>query len=114
MPMNRRATRRATSTYPRPVLAGGLAMMLLGLAMVAAGTARAAGPAVVELGTAGDFAVLGGSAVTNTGPSVINGDLGLSPGSSITGFPPGTVNGTVHATDAVAAQAQADLVIAYN
>lgn len=68
----------------------------------------------VGLGTADAFAVLGGSTVTNTGPSVVNGDLGLSPGSAVTGFPPGIVNGTIHAADAAAAQAQADLTTAYN
>ena len=45
--------------------------------------------ASIVLGTAADFAVLAGSAVTNTGPSVLTGSLGLSPGSSVTGFPPG-------------------------
>ncbi|MEI7899600.1 MAG: ice-binding family protein [bacterium] len=70
--------------------------------------------ASVNLGTAANFGVLGGSTVTSTGATVITGDLGVSPGSAITGFPPGIVNGTTHAGDAVAAQAQYDAVIAYN
>ena len=60
------------------------------------------------------FRVLGGAAVTNTGLTIINGDLGVSPGSSITGFPPGIVPGTTHAGDARAAQAQLDNKTAYN
>ena len=66
------------------------------------------------LGQAKSFAVLGGSAVTNTGPTIVNGDLGVSPGTSVTGFPPGIVNGAKHVTDAVAAQAQSDTTTAYN
>ncbi|MBC7817779.1 MAG: DUF3494 domain-containing protein, partial [Planctomycetaceae bacterium] len=68
------------------------------------------------LGTAESFAILGASTVTNTGPTVITGNLGVSPGSAVTGFPPGIVTppGTIHAADAVAALAQSDLTIAYN
>ena len=70
----------------------------------------------VALGTAESFAVLGGSTVTNTGPTVVSGNLGVSPGSAVTGFPPGIVvpPGTIHSADAVALQAQSDVVIAYN
>ncbi|HWY68926.1 MAG TPA: ice-binding family protein, partial [Terriglobales bacterium] len=36
------------------------------------------------------------------------------PGTAVTGFPPGLVSGTTHAADGVAAQAQADLITAFN
>jgi uncharacterized protein with beta-barrel porin domain len=67
--------------------------------------------------------VLGGSAVTNTGPTVLTGtaalpgNLGVSPGTSITGFPPGILTGpgaTIDDNNAVAIQAQIDLTTAYN
>lgn len=69
----------------------------------------------VPLGTAGNFAALAGSTVTNTGPTVVTGgDVGVSPGSAVTGFPPGTVTGgVIHAADSVAATAQSDLTNAY-
>ncbi len=71
--------------------------------------------AQISLGTAQNFGVLGGSTVTNTGATTVNGNVGVSPGSAVTGFPPGTVvGGAIHSNDAVAMQAQNDLTTAYN
>jgi hypothetical protein len=57
---------------------------------------------------------LGGSTVTNTGPTSVTGDLGVSPGTAVTGFPPGTVIGSKQAGNPAAAQGIADLTTAYN
>jgi hypothetical protein len=85
------------------------------LASLLCGAVPAAAQTAPSLGSAQSFAVLGGSTVTNTGPSVIAGDLGVSPGSAVTGFPPGiVVSGTIHAADAVAAAAQVSVTTAYN
>jgi len=65
------------------------------------------------LGTAEDFAVLSDQAISNTGNTVITGDLGLHPGTAVTGFPPGLVVGEQHITDAVAQQAQIDATAAF-
>ncbi|MGC9199884.1 MAG: ice-binding family protein [Acidobacteriaceae bacterium] len=53
------------------------------------------------LGSAGIFAILGGSDVTNTGPTTLNGDLGVYPGTSITNTNGITINGVVYGGSAV-------------
>src|ERR1700680_4933817 len=71
----------------------------------------------ISLGTAATFGVLGASTVTNTGATVVTGDVGVWAGTSITGFPPGTIfpgSGSQHPGDPVAQQAQSDLTAAYN
>jgi hypothetical protein len=61
----------------------------------------------------GNFSVLAGSTVTNTGSTVVSGDVGVSPGTAVTGFPPGLADGTIHKADGAAAQAQAALTAGY-
>jgi type VI secretion system secreted protein VgrG len=89
---------------------------LILVAMTAlAGFPLHANAGLITLGTAGNFAVLAGSTVTNTGPTVIDGgDVGVSPGTSITGFPPATIVPPFTIDNAAAAQAQTDLTTAYN
>lgn len=70
--------------------------------------------ATVPMAGASGLAILAGSAVTNTGATVIPGDLGLSPGTSVGGFPPGILNDTQHINDVIANQAKLDLTAAYN
>jgi hypothetical protein len=67
------------------------------------------------LGAASSFAVLSATPdVTNTGPTVVTGDLGVYPASSVIGFPPGTVTGTIYVAPDLAAQnAQAADLTAY-
>jgi hypothetical protein len=76
-------------------------------------TTGAAGPAMINLGSAGSFAVMATASITSTGPVVINGNVGLAPGTS-QGIPPAQVNGTIHVNDPIVTQAQADLLAAYN
>ena len=98
----------------RPRRLAAAAGVLAAVALIAAPVAFSA-QAPVGLGTDGSFAVLAGSTVTNTGPSVISGSVGLDPGSAVTGFPPGIVlAGTTQVANGVALQAKSDLVTAYN
>jgi hypothetical protein len=102
------------SRWLRPVTVAVVATAIVLAVIVSPGIGTA--QTAPTLGTAASFSVLAGSTVTNTGPSVVTGNLGVSPGSAVTGFPPGIVTppGAIHAGDAVAAQAQSDLTIAYN
>ena len=89
------------------------------VATVASSATAAAGvPGDADfLGSAQSLAVLGGQTVTNTGPSVITGDVALSPGlaAAVTGFPPGLVNGTIYTPPAAqATTGQVDASNAYN
>ncbi|MEO5678500.1 MAG: ice-binding family protein [Acidimicrobiales bacterium] len=77
----------------------------------------------VRLATAGSYAVLAGSTITNTGLSTISGDVGLHPGTSVTGFAPCTapapadcvaLTGSLHLADGAALQAKNDLLTATN
>ena len=73
--------------------------------------AKAAGPAAVNLGTAGNFAILAKSGISTTGTTHVTGDIGVSPitATGMTGFalvaPPTTfttsalVTGNVYAAD---------------
>lgn len=91
----------------RSVLSVGLAALVV---LIWPATALAATDP--GLGTAGNFAVLAGTTVTNTGPTWITGQLGVSPGAAVTGFPPGT-SGVQHKADAVALTAKTNLTAAY-
>lgn len=101
------ATVLVVAVFIKPLPASGAGAELSSMAPRLGGT-------LPSLGTAASFSVLGGSTVTNTGPSQVALNLGVSPGTAITGFPPGTVSGTIHAGDAVAATAQTDAAAAYN
>jgi len=72
------------------------------------------GPLAIDLGCAAPFAILAGSTITSTGPSIITGDVGLSPGSALIGFPPGIINGTQQITTPTAAAAKLCLTSAFN
>ena len=108
-------TATATSRAVRRISALGALLVLCTVGFASVSTsAGAASPPAVNLGSAAAASVLAGTGVTNTGPSALGLDVDTSPSPAIVGFPPGTTTGTIHAADAVAQKAQADLTTAYN
>lgn len=90
-----------------------MGVLILGVAVLMPVVAEANHIPTVGLGKAVSFAVLSGQGVTNTGPSVIKGDIGSHPNPAVTGFPPGGVqNGTINPS--YTAGAKDALVTAYN
>ncbi len=70
---------------------------LLAIVFSVAALQSVSAQSVPPLGAAQSFAVLGGTAITATGPAVISGNVGVSPGSAVTGFPPAVVqNGQIY------------------
>ena len=61
-----------------------------------------------------NLAVLASSTVTNTGATVVNGDVGVWPGTAVTGFPPGNATGAIYFGVAPADAAQSSLTAAFN
>ncbi len=107
---NHTSLRRAGYSWlaAAPVLSTSVAVLIASQSAAVAAT-------LPPLGTAASYAVLAATTVTNTGGSVLSGNLGLSPGTSVTGFPPGTVvNGSPEIANPAAAQAQTDLTSAYS
>jgi len=75
-----------------------------------------AGPLNIDLLSAGNFAILAGSGVSNTGVTTrIIGDVGSFPTATINGLLAGNVNGVLYTTaDPIIGQAKIDLTTAYN
>lgn len=102
-------------TWLKPARGMGVALLAVttGASLfLAMGTASALIVPTIDLATASDFSVLGGTTVTNTGDSVLAGSVGVSPGTAITGFPPG-VAATIQAGTQQAADAQLAVTAAY-
>jgi type VI secretion system secreted protein VgrG len=83
------------------------------LALLALVSMTTSARADVGLGTAASFAVLAGTEVTNTGTTTIFGDIGVSPGTSVIDNGNIVQTGEIYEGETVAAQAKADLLIAY-
>lgn len=65
-----------------------MVLVALAVATITTNVAHAAGPAPVNLGTAGNFRILAKTGISTTGTTSITGDIGVSPAAAtaITGF----------------------------
>lgn len=70
--------------------------------------------ATVDLGAASNFAVLAGTAITNTGATAITGDIGTFSGTAVTGIGAIALIGTDHGGDSTTEAAHASLLTAFN
>ncbi|MDB5244144.1 MAG: hypothetical protein JWN18_14 [Parcubacteria group bacterium] len=75
-----------TQTFNKPIVTALAGLLIAGTILPV--TAFAAGPALVNLGSAGDFVILAKSGISTTGGTSVTGDIGVSPiaASGITGF----------------------------
>lgn len=73
-----------------------------------------AAEATIKMGTTSNFAILSGETITNTGSTIIKGDVGLHPGIAFPGKTDVTLTGSLHLNDEVALTAKNDLITAYN
>ncbi len=85
---------------------------LAGIVLCAGSPIQAMGSNI--MGTAQGFSVLAGTTVTNTGPTLVTGDIGVWPSDADIHLPPGITKGTVHIGNATAQRAHADALTAYN
>ena len=91
---------------------------LLGLCSIScclnvSSTQSHAAATMVNMGSAREFGVLAGTAITVAGSTVVRGDAGTTSGTAITGAENLTLLGTNHAGDAVTQAAQSALTMAY-
>ena len=91
-----------------PLLAVSITGLLFAGSVVAPASAA---EAPIDLGTAATYSVLSSGAISNTGYSVIAGNVGAN--SAISGIAAASVSGVVHRSDGPVVQALADATAAY-
>lgn len=97
-------------------ISGGATTAAIAMAVAVTLTQQATAAVVVNLGSASNFSVLAGSAITIAGPinsTTVTGDIGSFPTASITGLENLVLIGMNRGGDPVTEQAKIDLGIAY-